>query len=879
MHVADDLLQGEEQFRLLFEHSPDAIFVLDPHDPDVAWRVVACNDLACRMNGYLPEELLGQSIHVLDPGEAGWIDDATFLERLRREGTLQGETLHRRRDGSLFYIEFSTSLIISGGRELILGIDRDLSERKRADEALRAAREELELRVQQRTAELAQANERLRSELAQREQVERRLAAQYAIGRVLGEANSLEEAGPRILAIIGESFGWELGHLWLVDASAEVMRCAAAWHEPTVKGAQFTAMSCELAFARGVGLVGEVWAAGQPVWHGDLLAGRSFPRLAAAARQGLHGFFAFPIRGHAETWGVMEFFSTTIRPPDEALLHTVAAIGMQIGQFSEQRRAEQALRAGEARKTAILEAALDCVITMDHHGRVVEFNPAAETTFGYRREDALGREMAELIIPPALRDNHRRGLAHYLKTGEGRVIGRRIEVPALRADGSEFPAELAITRIPGDGPPIFTGFVRDITERKRVEESAQLLATASAALSASLDYVATLGDFARLMAPHFADWCAVDLVEDDGSFRRVALAHVDPAKVELGWEIERRYGFDASLPEGAAKVLRTGQAALYPELGEALLRTVAHDDEHVRMLRATGLKEGMIMPLIARGRTLGAISFGMAESGRRFSPRDVELAEDLAQRAALAIDNARLYHDMKAAVHARDEFLSLAAHELKTPLTSLTGFAQLLGQRLKREQDVNERDRRAVTVILAQADRLARLVELLLDVARLETGQLTLEVRRLDICRLVRDVVDDIQPALHRHTVEVHCPDGPLIVEGDALRLEQALDNLLGNAIKYSPDGGAITFTVEPRDGQVVVSIRDPGIGIPDEAQARLFERFYRAGNTAGSNIGGMGMGLFVVKEIVSRHGGTVEVRSVENQGSTFTVRLPLAEG
>ena len=879
MHVADDLLQGEEQFRLLFEHSPDAIFVLDPHDPDVPWRVIACNDLACRMNGYLPDELLGQSIHILDPGEAGWIDDTTFLELLRREGMLQGETLHRRRDGSLFYIEFSTSLIISGGRELILGIDRDLSERKRADEALRAAREELELRVQQRTAELAQANERLRSELAQREQVERRLAAQYAIGRVLGEANSLDDAGPRILRIIGEGFGWELGHLWLVDASAEVLHCTASWHAPMSEVASFSAASRELTFARGVGLTGEVWASGKTRWHDDVLAGTQFPRLAAAARQGLHGFFAFPIRGHTETLGVMEFFSTAVRPPDEALLHAVAAIGMQVGQFGERWRAEQALRASEARKTAILEAALDCVITMDHHGRVVEFNPASETTFGYRREDALGREMAELIIPPALRDNHRRGLAHYLETGEARVIGQRIEVPAQRAGGSEFPAELTITRIPGDGPPMFTGFVRDITERKRVEESAQLLATASAALSTSLDYLETLGDFARLMAPHFADWCAVDIIADDGSFQRVALAHVDPAKVEFGWEIERRYGFDSSLPEGAAKVLRTGRAEVYPEIGDALLRAVARDDEHVRLLREAGLKEGMILPLIARGRTLGALSFAMAESGRHFSPRDVELAEDLAQRVALAIDNARLYHDMKAAVHARDEFLSLAAHELKTPLTSLTGFAQLLGQRLKREQDVNERDRRAVTVILAQADRLARLVELLLDVARLETGQLTLEVRRLDICRLVRDVVDDIQPALHRHTVEVHCPDGPLIVEGDALRLEQALDNLLGNAIKYSPDGGAITFTVEPRDGQVMVSITDPGIGIPDDSQARLFERFYRAGNTAGSNIGGMGMGLFVVKEIVSRHGGTVEVRSVENQGSTFTVRLPLAAG
>ena len=877
MRAADVPLQGEEEFRLLFQHSPDAIFVMDPHDPRVPWKILACNDVACRMNGYDREELIGRPLHILDPGEAGWIDDATFLDRLRHERTLHGATLHRRKDGSLFYIEFSTSLITLGGRELALGVDRDLTERKRSEEALQRARDELELRVEQRTVELAQANERLRAELSQREQAERRLAVQYAITRVLAEAPDFDAAGPRILHLFGEGLAWELGYLWLVDQPAGVLRCVATWHAPTTDDAEFAEASCGMTFAPGVGLIGQVWETGRPLWHGDVQAA-SFPRLEMAARYDLRGFFAFPIRSGTETFGVMEFFSIEIRPPDDALLNMVGAIGIHAGQFVERRRAEQALRASEARKTAIVETALDCVITMDHKGHVVEWNRAAETTLGYRREAALGREMAELIIPPSLRPRHRHGLKRYLETGEARLIGQRIEVPAVRADGTEFPAEVTITHIPGSEPPVFTGFVRDITDRQRVEESAQLLAVASAALAATLDYSATLQEFARLMAPHFADWCAVDLIEDDGAFRRVALAHVDPAKVELGWEVERCYGVDVMLPAGVAMVLRTGRAEIYRDIGDDALRVVARDEQHLRVLREAGITAAMVVPMIARGRTLGAISFAMAESGRRFAPTDVELAEDLAHRAALAIDNARLYHEMEAAVHARDEFLSLAAHELKTPLTSLLGFAEMLSQRLRLDQPMTERDRRALGVVIAQAGRLSRLVDLLLDVARLETGQLALDLEPLDLCALAREVAEEMQPALRRHTLELFCPETPMMVEGDELRLEQALQNLIGNAIKYSPDGGAVMLRVERQDGHAVIAVSDRGIGIPSESQERLFERFYRARNTVGTQISGMGMGLFVVKEIVTHHGGTVEVRSVENEGSTFTIRLPLAQ-
>ena len=177
---------------------------------------------------------------------------------------------------------------------------------------------------------------------------------------------------------------------------------------------------------------------------------------------------------------------------------------------TEQRQAQLALRQSEARKTAILDTAQDCIITIDHEGKVVEFNPAAERTFGHRRADVVGRQMAELIVPPLLREQHYRGLAHYLATGEGPVLDKRLEMPALRADGTEFPVELAITRISGEGRPLFTAYLRDVTERKRAEQASRFLADASKSLAALVDHGSTMQKVARLAVPSFADWCGVD---------------------------------------------------------------------------------------------------------------------------------------------------------------------------------------------------------------------------------------------------------------------------------------------------------------------------------------------------------------------------------
>jgi signal transduction histidine kinase len=447
-----------------------------------------------------------------------------------------------------------------------------------------------------------------------------------------------------------------------------------------------------------------------------------------------------------------------------------------------------------------------------------------------------------------------------------------------RQDGTTFSALITDNPIYDETGDLIgvVGVSVDITARKRAEEASHFLAAASAVLTASLDDTQILWDLARLAVPQIADWCAVDMVDGDRTFRRVAVTHTDPAKVEIAWEIERRYGFDPDLPHGAAKVLRTGHAELYPEITEALLAQVAHDEEHLRLLNLVGLRSGMIVPLVARGRTLGALSFGIAESQRRLDVDDLHLAEDLANRAALAVDNARLYQDSQVAVQLRDEFLSVAAHELKTPVTAIVGYSQVLRRRV--DQALNPRDRRALQVLAEQAERLSRLVNSLLDASRIQIGQFNLERRPVDLGKLARRIAGEMARTLPGHSLEYRQPSEPVIIDGDALRLEQVLLNLLQNAVKYSPKGGPITLSVERRDSEAVLFVSDQGIGIPAAAMPLLFQRFFRAGNAAGSTLSGMGVGLYVVQEIVSRHGGRVGVESTEGKGTTVTVYLPLRE-
>lgn len=321
-----------------------------------------------------------------------------------------------------------------------------------------------------------------------------RAAAQYMVSRIIAEARSTSEALPKVLEAICKHLDWDLGVIWTVEVKDGVLRCAGMWRQPDLVLPNFEAESWRRSFTVGVGLPGRVWATAKAHWLANVVDDDNFPRAAAAARDGLHAAAGFPILLGSDAVGVMEFFSHEVREPDPDLLEMMAALGRQVGQFLERVTAQAKLQESEARKAAILEAALDCIITIDHTDRIIEFNPAAENTFGYNRADVLGRNMAELIIPPQLRAAHYRGLARFLETGEGPLLGRRIEVEAVRSDGTTFPVELAITTISTGEQPLFTAYLRDITRRKESEAELERLLESERAARAEAEQANRLKD-------------------------------------------------------------------------------------------------------------------------------------------------------------------------------------------------------------------------------------------------------------------------------------------------------------------------------------------------------------------------------------------------
>jgi PAS domain S-box-containing protein len=344
----------------------------------------------------------------------------------------------------------------------------------------------------------------------------------------------------------------------------------------------------------------------------------------------------------------------------------------------------------EDRASAIVEGALDCIVTMDHEGIVVDLNPAAEATFGYSRQDARGRPLAELIVPPDLRAAHANGLARYLATREPRILNRRLELEAMRADGSTFPVELAVTRVGEHEPPLFAGFIRDTTkqrhaesERRRLlkdavasrasEEAARLrvelaqraaeierrrlefLAYVGLRMAASMDYAATLEDVAREAIPDLADLCVVTVVAPDGRPQSIAVAHASPEREALLRELSLRSA-NASLP-GAAQAMRTGEYELLADVGDEALVAATGDDESLRLLRGLGLRSLLSVPMKSSARILGTITLGFGDSDRRFEPADLVVGTALAARAGLHIENARLYTERSEIAHTLQQSL------------------------------------------------------------------------------------------------------------------------------------------------------------------------------------------------------------------------------
>ncbi|MDT7690074.1 MAG: hypothetical protein QOE46_2833 [Acidobacteriota bacterium] len=416
---------------------------------------------------------------------------------------------------------------------------------------------------------------------------------------------------------------------------------------------------------------------------------------------------------------------------------------------------------------------------------------------------------------------------------------------------------------------------RQRREAEAAERRASFLAEATTLLSSSLDYEKTLEAVAHAAVPWVADWCGVDIVGEDGEVRRLAVAHVDPAKVAWAHELAERYPYDPDALNGLPAVLRTGKSELYEEIPDELLVAAAKDEEHLRVLRALGFSAVMIVPLSAHGRTFGAITFVTAESERRYGAGDLAFAKDLARRASLAVENARLYRQAQEANRIKDEFLATLSHELRTPLTAILGWSSML---TSGGFDV-EATRRAVETIERNARAQRQIIDDILDVSRIITGKLRLELRPVEVRPLVHDAVETVRPAAEAKGVYVSTLLASDVseVSADPDRLRQVMWNLLSNSVKFTPGGGRVEVELRREGAQAVVRVSDTGQGISEDFIPHVFDRFRQADMGTTRRHGGLGLGLAIVRHLVELHGGEVTAESDGlGLGSTFTLRLPL---
>jgi PAS domain S-box-containing protein len=422
------------------------------------------------------------------------------------------------------------------------------------------------------------------------------------------------------------------------------------------------------------------------------------------------------------------------------------------------------------------------------------------------------------------------------------------------------------------------GTSTDIHDQRVRADRSRFLAQASDTLASSLDYEQTLGSVAAAAVPQFADWATADLVENDGSIRRVAVAHGDPKKVQLAWSLFRKFPLERDAPTGVSAVVRTGSSRYAFDLSDADFDRSASPKEYIDIVRKLGLRSAMLVPLVARGRTLGAITFVMAESGRRFGRDDLAVAEDLGRRVGCAVENARLYRDSLEASRLKDEFLSTLSHELRTPLTSVLGWASMLTT----SEYSPERLQRGLQAIQRNARAQAQLIEDLLDLSRIVTGKLRLEVRTFEPADAVAAAIETVRPSAELKHVQLTSvleeSAGP--IAGDPDRVQQIVWNLLNNAIKFTPRGGRVHVTLQRAGAEVAIEVADSGQGIAPDFLPHVFERFRQADASVSRAQGGLGLGLAIVRHLVELHGGTIEAKSAgAGQGATFRVLLPVTAG
>jgi PAS domain S-box-containing protein len=519
----------------------------------------------------------------------------------------------------------------------------------------------------------------------------------------------------------------------------------------------------------------------------------------------------------------------------------------------------------QERLAAVVESSDDAIISQNISGIIETWNKGAEQLYGYKSEEIIGKPVS-VLIPPEKKDDFPM-IIKQLK--QGRKV-EHYETKRMTKNGRIVDVSITISPIRNDEGKIIgaSKVARDITDRKKSEEKQKFLQKASSVLGSSIDYETTLKNLAKLIVPQLADYCRIVVAGESNQVKEINVTHADSKKLPLVKELYEQYKNSSNNRAGVGAILKSGKSEMISKITPEVLSTAK--PRLVEIIKELNLQSYMGAPMKIGNRTIGALTFSSTDPERLYTKDDLILAEELARRSALAIENSRLYAESQRAVSLRDEFISVASHELKTPVTSLKLYIQLI----KKQAENRGEDTKNLEKMDIQVNKLTGLIQDLLNVSRFQSGKLEYHDEEFDIDDVVDEAIDTIQPTTEIKIIKI---DGKNkhSVWGDKDRISQVVANLLTNAIKYSPNADKVIVSSNFKKEFAEVTVQDFGIGIDKKHLPKLFQRFYRVADSTEKTFPGLGLGLYICKEIIKRYGGQMKVVSTKGKGSKFSFSLP----